>query len=125
MRRAGDSRRATADSAAWIACDTPSASRRKAAYARSIPCQLHNGFVAELLSPITASSQFTFPMAAGVYTKGAAGQVDPYRLVHAVILLAKQKGAQIYENTAVTAIRPETAEGEYAAMELDCATAIR
>ena len=42
--------------------------------------QLHNGFVAELLSPITASSQFTFPMAAGVYTKGAAGQVDPYRL---------------------------------------------
>ena len=84
--------------------------------------QLHNGFVAELLSPITASSQFTFPMAAGVYTKGAAGQVDPYRLVHAVILLAKQKGAQIYENTAVTAIRPETAEGEYAAMELDCAT---
>lgn len=84
--------------------------------------QLHNGFVAELLSPITASSQFTFPMAAGVYTKGAAGQADPYRLVHAVILLAKQKGAQIYENTAVTAMRPETAEGEYAAMELDCAT---
>lgn len=84
--------------------------------------QLHNGFVAELLSPITASSQFTFPMAAGVYTKGAAGQVDPYRLVHAVTALAKQRGARIYENSAVTAMRPETAEGEYALMELDCST---
>ena len=84
--------------------------------------QLHNGFVAELLSPITASSQFTFPMAAGVYTKGAAGQVDPYRLVHAVTALAKQHGARVYENTAVTAIRPETSEGAYTAMELDCAT---
>ena len=93
-----------------------------AAVRQEYSIQLHNGYVAELLSPVTASEQFTFPIEAGVYTKGVAAQVDPYRLVHAVIAAAKSKGARIFENSGVSAMRPNLQDGEYRDMTLECAT---
>ena len=100
-------------------------SRSEAAIRQEYSLQLHNGYVAELLGAVSASAQFTFPMEAGVYTKGVAAQVDPYRLVHAVTAAAKRKGARIYENTGVKAMRPLTQEGEFARMQMDCSTGRR
>ena len=68
---------------------------------------MHNGIDAELLDPNEASRQFTFPIEAGVYSKGTAAQADPFRLVHAVTAAAKQHGARIFENTSVHAIEEE------------------
>lgn len=87
--------------------------------------QLHNGLVAELLSPITASEQFTFPIEAGVYTKGVAAQMDPYQLVHAAAAAAGKKGARIFENTGVSSMRAQVKDGEYCCMELFCRTGHR
>lgn len=85
---------------------------------REYSLRLHNGLDVELLGPDEASSQFTFAMEAGVYTKNEAAQVDPFRLTHAVIRAAKDKGARIYENTTVTAINQPGGEE----VLLDCAT---
>lgn len=85
---------------------------------REYSLRLHNGIEVEWLDPDTASQQFTFPMAAGVYTKNEAAQVDPYQLTHALVRAAQQKGARIYENTAVSVMRPP----EEGVTTLDCAT---
>lgn len=85
---------------------------------REYSFRLHNGMDVELLDPVTASNQFTFPMEAGVYAKNTAAQVDPYRLAHAAVKAAKEKGARIYENTAVTSLnQPEEEE-----VVLECST---
>lgn len=85
---------------------------------REYSFRLHNGMEVELLDPIAASNQFTFPMEAGVYAKNTAAQVDPYRLTQAAVHAAAEKGARIYENTAVTALnRPGEDE-----LILECST---
>lgn len=44
---------------------------------REYSLRMHNGIDAELLDPNEASRQFTFPIEAGVYSKGTAAQADP------------------------------------------------
>ena len=85
---------------------------------REYSLRLHNGLDVELLNADTASEQFTFPMEAGVYTKNAAAQVDPYRLTHAAVRAAKEKGARIYENTTASAIN-QSAQDD---ITLECST---
>lgn len=84
---------------------------------REYSLRLHNGIDAELLTPQTASEQFTFPMQAGVYSKGVGAQIDPYRFVHAVTLAAVQEGVRVYENTGVNVIDKSSPE----AVTLECA----
>lgn len=71
---------------------------------REYSLRLHNGIDAELLSAQTAAEQFTFPLQAGVYSKGVGAQIDPYRFVQAVAKAAAQEGVRIYENTGVNVI---------------------
>lgn len=85
---------------------------------REYSLRLHNGLEVELLDPDSASRQFTFPMEAGVYTRGCAAQIDPYQLTHAAVQAAREKGARIYENTAVTAMEQPQED----AVCLECAT---
>ena len=85
---------------------------------REYSLRLHNGLDVELLNADTASEQFTFPMEAGVYTKNAAAQVDPYRLTHAAVRAAKEKGARIYENPTASAIN-QSAQDD---ITLECST---
>ena len=79
--------------------------------------RLHNGMDTEWLDAQAACRQFTFPMEAGVYTKGTAAQVDPYRFAHAMATQAHEQGARLYENTAVV-----TLEEEEDAVVLQCST---
>ncbi|HJD22541.1 MAG TPA: FAD-binding oxidoreductase [Firmicutes bacterium] len=80
--------------------------------------RLHNGIDAELLSAHNAAEQFTFPMEAGVYSRGAGAQTDPYRLAHTAAALAAQAGARIYENTGVSVVD----HGEEGKVRLECGT---
>ncbi len=73
---------------------------------REYSLRLHNGMDVELLDANAASSQFTFPMSAGLYTKNAAAQIDPYRMVHGLASVALNKGARIYENTGAETLEP-------------------
>lgn len=87
-----------------------------AAIRREYSLRLHNGIDAELLSALNAPDYFTFPMEAGVYSKGIGAQIDPYRFAHAVVAAAMQSGARVYENTCV-----DTIHKEYVGkVELDC-----
>lgn len=58
-----------------------------------------SGFAVEYLDKEKAAKLFSFPLAAGILGDQLAGQVDPYRLTHALIKEAAAAGAQIYENT--------------------------
>ena len=71
---------------------------------REFSLRLHNGIDAELLSGQNAAEQFSFPMEAGVYSRGAGAQADPYRLTHAAAAMAAKAGARIYENTGVSVV---------------------
>ena len=68
---------------------------------REYSLRLHNKIDTELITKLNSAEQFTFPIEAGVYSKGAGAQIDPYRFVHAVVSKALGEGARIYENTAV------------------------
>lgn len=88
---------------------------------REFSLRLHNGMDAELLTGQGAAEQFTFPMEAGVYSRNAGAQVDPYQLVHAAAAQAVQAGARIYENTGVTVV-DKCGEDT---VQLECATGHR
>lgn len=90
---------------------------------REYSLRVHNGIDAELLDPNEASRQFTFPIEAGVYSKGVAAQADPFRLVHTVTAAAKQHGARIFENTGVHSIEEEAdCPAEEKPITLSCST---
>lgn len=69
--------------------------------------RLHNGIDAELISDRVAAEYFTFPMAAGVYSRGIGAQIDPYRFAHAVTSRAVKQGTRVFENTSVCGIHEE------------------
>lgn len=85
---------------------------------REFSLRLHNGIDAELLTAFSAAEQFTFPMEAGVYSRNAGAQVDPYQLVHKAAALAVQAGARVFENTGV-AVVDHCGEGK---VRLECST---
>ncbi|MCI8553417.1 MAG: FAD-dependent oxidoreductase [Clostridiales bacterium] len=95
---------------------------------REYTFRLHNGISSELLDRQSGAEWFSFPMAAGVYSKRAAAVADPYRLVHAVVSLAAAKGAKIFENTAVCSLydsdgeSPEAGEGNDGLLTLETST---
>ena len=63
--------------------------------------QRHNDFDVELAEPPASMGEFSFDMAAGIYAKNAAAEMDPYLLCHALADKAAALGARVYENTAV------------------------
>jgi len=75
---------------------------RKEYYARKA-----NNFNVEFLDSKSAEDKFSFKLEAGIYSYSGAGEVDPYRLTHALIAKAIQKGMQVFENTEVVEINPQ------------------
>ncbi|CZT55824.1 NAD(P)/FAD-dependent oxidoreductase [Solibaculum mannosilyticum] len=69
--------------------------------------RLHTGFPVELVEQPSAREQYSFPLEAGILTKGMSAQVDPYRLCHALVNAAQESGARVYENTCVESITTE------------------
>lgn len=64
----------------------------------------HNGFEVEFLEKAEAGERFSFPVHAGILAPGMGGEVDGYRLCHALCRRAAEDGARIYENTAASSI---------------------
>jgi len=64
----------------------------------------HNGFDVNFLEKTDASDMFSFDIQAGILAKGMAGEVDGYKLCHALISKANFDGARIYENTTIETI---------------------
>lgn len=62
---------------------------------------VRHGFAAEYWDEDKIAAHFSFSKPAGIYTHGDA-EVNPYRMVHALMLDAQKNGAQIYENAAIT-----------------------
>lgn len=64
----------------------------------------HNGFDVEFLEKADARDYFSFDVQAGILAKNLAGEVDCYKLCHALVEKAEDLGARIYENTAIVSI---------------------
>jgi glycine/D-amino acid oxidase-like deaminating enzyme len=77
---------------------------------REYSLRLHNGIDTQLLTGLNSIEQFTFPMEAGVYSKGVGAQIDPYRFVHAVTAEAINTGVRVFENSAVNTINKENSD---------------
>lgn len=93
-------------------------SRRDSFYYAQDPCDAHtikqeyllrrrHEFPAELLDSARAADRFSFRVEAGIYAPNMAGEVDPYRLTHAVIADAVSAGLRVFENTPVESASPE------------------
>lgn len=55
-----------------------------------------NGFDVEFIDE--NNNPFSFDLKAGVYSKNAGAQFDPYQFTHQLLEVAEEKGARIYEN---------------------------
>lgn len=64
----------------------------------------HNGFDVQFLEKHEARELFSFDVMAGILSSGASGEVDGYKLCHALVSSAEKKNSRIYENTSITAI---------------------
>lgn len=64
----------------------------------------HNGFDVDYVSKETARSLFSFNIEGAIISKQLAVNFDPYRLTHALLKRAAEKGARIYENTEIAGI---------------------
>ena len=71
----------------------------------------HNGFAVELIDEAAAREMFSFPVKAGILSAGAAAELNPYRLTHALIRAANENGARVYENTAVLETEGNSSSG--------------
>jgi len=79
--------------------------------------QRHNNFDVELAEPPASMQDFSFEMAAGIYAKNAAAEMDPFLLCHALAGKAADAGARVYENTRV-----EQVESRDGLQHLYCST---
>ncbi|WMJ24216.1 FAD-dependent oxidoreductase [Paludicola sp. MB14-C6] len=70
----------------------------------------HNGFDVEFLEKADARDYFSFDIQAGILAKNLAGEVDGYKLCHALVEKAEDLGARIYENTTIVSIENEDNE---------------
>ncbi|WDV46713.1 FAD-dependent oxidoreductase [Clostridiaceae bacterium M8S5] len=59
------------------------------------------GFDVEYIDEDTARKLFSFPVKAGIYTKGSSGEINPYKFTKALINKVKERGGAIYENTEI------------------------
>lgn len=62
----------------------------------------HNGFDVEFLEKADAREHFSFEVKAGILGKNLGGELDGFKLCHALASASEDGGARIYENTAVT-----------------------
>jgi glycine/D-amino acid oxidase-like deaminating enzyme len=67
----------------------------------------HNGFAVELYDNIKAAEKFSFRVDSGIYSTGLAGEIDPYKLTHALIKNAIKNGISAYENTPIESVSTE------------------
>ncbi len=61
-----------------------------------------NGFDVEFIDE--NNNPFSFDLKAGVYSKNAGAQFDPYQFTHQLLEVAEEKGARIYENTEIVKV---------------------
>lgn len=66
-----------------------------------------NGFEVEFIDEHRGKELFSFPIKAGIYSKGSAGEIDPYRFAHGLISKGVKNGLRVYENTKVIDIQWE------------------
>lgn len=64
----------------------------------------HNQFDVEFFDSSKEQELFSFDIPAGILGKSLAAVVDPYRLTHALLQDASNKGVRIYENTSACEI---------------------
>ena len=67
------------------------------------------GFDTQLIEYNSSDDEWSFDVTAGLLAKNLCAQVDPYRLVHALVDDAVSTGLQVYENTVVESITHDTA----------------
>lgn len=67
----------------------------------------HNGFPVELYDNVKAAEKFSFKVDTGIYSTGLAGEIDPYKLTHALIKNAVENGIRAFENTPIESVSTE------------------
>ncbi len=66
--------------------------------------RLQNGFEVEFIDNTTTRDRFSFDIAAGIYSKESAAEIDPYKFTHELISQGINHRLKVYENTEVTKI---------------------
>ena len=67
----------------------------------------HSGFDVQLFDKNNSSDLFSFNVAAGIYSVGLGGEIDPYKFAHALIAAAVAQGARVFENTHIDEVSNE------------------
>lgn len=67
----------------------------------------HHEFPVEYLDNIKAAERFSFRVESGIYSTGAAGEIDPYRFTQTLVSESVSLGMRAYENTSVEIVSPE------------------
>lgn len=62
----------------------------------------HNDFDVDYVEQSNTREDYSFPVRAGILSKGLAAELDPYFFVQALLAKAVEHGCRVYENTAVT-----------------------
>lgn len=62
----------------------------------------HNDFDVDYMEQSNTRESYSFPVRAGILSKGLAAELDPYFFLQALLAKAAEQGCRVYENTAVT-----------------------
>lgn len=65
------------------------------------------GFEVDFFDSTKAKTLFSFPVAAGIYSRCGSGEVNPYKLTQALIHKASLKGLRTFENTEIVNLNIE------------------
>lgn len=60
-----------------------------------------SGFDVDYIDENISKDKFSFDIKGGIYSKGLAGEIDPYRFTHSLIRKSVENGLKVYENTEV------------------------
>ena len=63
-----------------------------------------NGFNVEYLDAGSSKDRFSFNLKAGIYTYGAAAEINPYLFSHGIVSKSIENGLRVYENTEISNI---------------------
>jgi glycine/D-amino acid oxidase-like deaminating enzyme len=81
-----------------------SSGERLLGYRREAELRRELGFEVDFIRQNEGSTDFPFPMEAGIYSPGLSAVIDPFRLIQQTALLACDLGARIYEYTDIKGI---------------------
>lgn len=77
-----------------------------AAFQKEYHLRQEAGFEVEYLDTQSAAERFSLPILAGIYSRGASGEIDPYRFTAELLKTSSQRGLHVYENTGIAEIHP-------------------